>query len=315
MKKIFALALAASMMAGAANAQEAFKHLGISVEVGTTGAGVNISYPIVTDHVILTLGYNLPTYVYKTDFDLNGDLINGRIASANSAIDAYNKVINDHPNLAQAQGLNPLDRIDNVSSINTAVEAEINFVNYKAFLELYPTTKSAFHFTVGAFYGNGEWVNIGAQADPTVWGVYKKAVDQNKTIPTVAANSYGPGVPATDIHPVEGLEDAAVFNLNGQTFRLDPEHSNGHLDTKLTVRKLKPYVGIGFGSSVPTRKRVGCQLELGAYYHGKPSIVSEAEVEYNPNAFSSSTVDDVLETITKFRWYPQMTLRITGRLF
>lgn len=314
MKKIFALALAASMVAGAAQAQEAFKHLGMSLEAGTTGVGVNLSYPIVTDHLIVTLGYNLPTYTVNADFDLNGQPINDRVNQANGMIDNYNKMIDQYPDVAAMKGMSKIDRIDNVGTINTEVEAKLNFTNFKAMLEYYPTTKSAFHITAGVFVGNGEWMTISAQADRAVWSTYTKAVDQNKLIPHLSANELAPGIPATNIGPVEGLEDAAIFNLNGQTFHLAP-NCGGRLDTKMTVQKVKPYIGVGFGSSVPTRKRLGCQLELGAYYQGKPTLESPAEVAYDSKAFSSKTVDDIMKTIVHFQWYPQMTLRFTGRLF
>ncbi len=315
MKKVFALALAASMMAGASQAQEAFKHLGMSVEVGTTGLGVNLSYPLVKDHLIVTLGYNLPTYTINTDFDLNGSIINNRIASANAAIDSYNSIIEKNPEVAADKSMSKIDRIENVSTINTEIEAKINFVNFKALLEFYPTTKSAFHFTAGVYVGDGEWMSINAQADPAVWSVYKRAVDQNKLIPTLSKDELAPGVPGTDIRPVEGLDKAAVFNLNGETYCLDP-NSGGRLDTKLTIQKVKPYLGVGFGSSVPTRKRLGCQLEIGAYYQGKPTLESPSKLEaYNAEAFSSKTVDDIIKTVVHFEWYPQLTLRFTGRLF
>ena len=322
MKKVFTIALAASLLAGAAQAQEAFKHLGMSLEAGTTGLGVNLSYPLVTDHLVLTLGYNLPTFNIKTDFDLNGQPINDRVNSANAMIDTYNNLIGQYPDQAAERGMKPLSKINNIENINTKIEAKLNFVNFKAFLEYYPTTKSYFHLTAGVMIGSGEWMTIDAKADEAAWRTYTTAIEENKTIPHLSVGEISDGsqytgapvIPSTEIHPVEGLENAAVFNINGQTFHLSP-NSGGRLSTKLTVKKVKPYLGVGFGSSVPTKHRLGCQFELGAYYQGKPTLESDSEVPFNSAAYSSKTVDDIMKTIVHFQWYPQMTLRFTGRLF
>lgn len=314
MKKFFAIALAVSMMTGAAQAQEAFKHLGMSIEAGTTGAGINLSYPLVSDHIILTLGYNLPTFTYKTDFDLKTGSINGEIDRANGMIDRYNDVITRYPDEAAKRGLSMIDRIENVNKIKTDIEATIDFGNFKALIEYYPTKSSNFHFTAGLFIGSGDWISVSAQADQALWNTYLRAIEQNSKIVPMSANDIAPGFPSTDIAPVSDLDKAAKFNIYDQTFLLDKD-SKGHMDAKLTVMKAKPYIGIGFGNSVPVNHRVGFQMELGAYYHGRPSIESPCEVNYDSSAYGSDKIDDVMEVIQKMTWYPQLTFRITGRIF
>lgn len=312
MKKILALALAASLSAGAAQAQEAFKHLGLSVEAGTTGLGVNLSYPIVTDHLILTLGYNLPTFALTKDADLSVGAVNGKIDQANNAISTYNNIVQN----LNEQGLNTnnyqtIETIKHLDAIGAEVEAEINFVNYKAFLEYYPTTKSNFHFTVGVFSGNGEWVNIKATANREAWETYEQARRLNALIPNNVPNH-------PEIKPVEGLDECMKFNVDDQTILLKPE-SKGVMHARLAVEKIKPYAGIGFGSSVP-RKRVGFQMELGAYYQKAPVFESASPNTVFLDTFDSSAssidqVDNIMQTIRKISWYPQLTFRITGRLF
>lgn len=323
MKKFLALTLAASMLAGVADAQRAFRHLGISVEAGTTGAGFNLSYPLVSDHLVLTLGYHLPTYKVSTDLEFNSSAINSKIASANAVINDYNTQIAQHPEAAAAHGLSPMNPITEVGSVlDTHVEAEINFVSYKAMLEWYPELGNTFHVSVGVFVGNGDWATITAQADPTVWNGYAKAVEQNALIPhiTVGGISDGsayegaPVVPSSEIKPVEGMDKAAIFNMNGETYYLRP-NSGGRVDTRIAIQKVKPYIGIGFGRSIP-RHRLGCQIELGVYYHGKPMLEYDDKLpDFNGTAYSSKTVDGVVDIVTHLQWYPQINFRISGRLF
>lgn len=320
MKKLFALFTAAVLCTGVASAQEAFRHLGASIELGTTGLGVNISYPVITDRLVVTVGYNFPSLSVKSSFDMNGQPINSRINQANQMIDTYNSMIQKYPEQAAERGMKPIDRIENVNSIDTKVKAKLNFGDFKLLAEYYPTKKSFFHFTAGVFIGNGEWMNVTADVDKAVWQTYTNAVKQNSEIPNMKKGELtagipgAPVIPATDIHPVEGLEDAAKVNIHNDTYHL-AVNSGGRLNTKLAVQKIKPYIGVGFGSSVPTKKRLGFQMELGAYYQSKPTFESPAIVAYDDKAFSNKTVDDIVDNLVYLRWYPQLTFRFTGRIF
>lgn len=335
MKRVFTLFAASILGLSALSAQEAFKHLGASVEFGTTGLGINLSYPVITDRLIVSVGYNFPSYSIKSDFDLNGQPINERINSANSMIDQYNNMVNNYENLKNDYGsiiafpdanLKTIDRIDNVDQVHTDIDAKMNFGNFKVMAEYYPTTKSYFHITAGFMIGNGEWMNVSANVEQKAWNTYLKAIEQNKSIPTMKkgeltqnAQPPYPGFPMPvfpnrDIQPVEGLEDAVKVNIHNDTYTLSPE-SGGHLDTKLTIRKFKPYIGVGFGSSVPTKKRLGFQMEIGAYYQGKPTFESKYITTYDPKAFSNKTVDDIVDMLQYLRWYPQLSFRFTGRIF
>ena len=85
------------------------------------------------------------------------------------------------------------------------------------------------------------------------------------------------------------------------------------LDAAIQISKVRPYAGIGFGRSVPN-KRIGFQFEMGAWFHGTPKVVSPNELpadKYDPNAESIEGVGDIISKITV---YPQITLRLTGRI-
>ena len=353
MKKLFTLALAASLAGSTAFAQEAFRHLGLSAEVGTTGVGVNLSFPLVTNHLLLTVGYNFPTYTYSQSADLGPGYVNGKIDGINQMIDRYNNGVNTYNTNAQTLSqygvtLDPMSTIDSkiqhLSTITANIEAKLNLVNYKAFLEFYPTTKSAFHITVGMMYGNGDWINISGSVDPTTWGTYQQALaagDQalktvnayNNSVPLnnaqidaanqrIEEHNQIPGVRPiatiphlTTINESVPVEEAAAIKVNGQTFVLD-RNCGGRLDAALRVKKVKPYIGLGFGSSIPTKHRCGFQMEIGAYYQGAPELVSDQEnPNYLGNVYSDRTIDNLVETLQHLEWYPQLTFRWTGRLF
>lgn len=341
-----------AMACSTAFAQEAFKHLGISLEAGTTGLGVNLSYPLVTDHLTLSLGCNFPSYNINKTVDLDPSYVNNRVAGVNQMVDRYNdgaSRYNTHidPMAEIGISLSPMSQIEKVSSVEKMegdIKAKLNFANYKAMLEYYPTTKSYFHFTVGVFVGNGEWMNISAVVDPVTWGTYKSAlsaadqaisavekyntevpqhnlkiqdinaqIDEYNKTPGAAQKKHLPLFQTID--ESAPVDDAAAVTVNGQTFVLD-KNSDGRVDVTLAIKKVKPYLGVGFGSSVPTKRRCGFQMEIGAYYQGKPTLESTQEKpSFAGSSYNDHTIDKLVETICYLQWYPQLTFRWTGRLF
>lgn len=302
------------MACGAAHAQKAFRQVGMSIEAGTTGLGANLSLPLVTNHLVLTLGYNFPSFTYSDDVELNSGAISQKMNSAIGSINAYNQFIDQNDLVAAHLGLQkiPTDNLQNsVQGVKANVDATINFANYKAMLEYYPTTKSAFHITVGFMYGDGEWLNINAKADNSVWSAYRDVVREHDKLADVfqkhpeLKNQY-------NLETMPSVREAAKISVNNQSFAIDPV--SGVFESVVKVEKFKPYVGIGFGSSVPTRKRCGFQMEIGAYYQGKPELVSDQEVPFDNTAYTEKTVNTIVENIEHLQWYPQLTFRWTLRL-
>ena len=313
MKKIFTLISVAILSISTAFAQEAFKHLGASLEVGTTGVGVNLSYPVITDRLVVTVGYNFPKFPISSGFDLNSGAISSQMNQAIGKIENYNNFIDKNPEKAQYLSLSkiPTDNLKkSIDKVSTDIDAKVNFGNFKAFVEYYPTTKSYFHFTAGVLIGSGHWMDISGEADPKVWAAYKDVVHAHDQLQRVV-----------DAHPelkgevttIPSVKEAAKITVNSESFAVDPE--TGKVDVSLSVRKVKTYLGIGFGSSCPTKRNFGFQMEIGAYYQGKPTLESASKVAYDANAYSNKTVDDIVETLVYLRWYPQLTFRFTGKIF
>ena len=95
MKRLFTTAALSAMAASCAFAQsynnmEAFRNVGVGIEAGLMGAGFEVSMPVVTDHLVLVLGYNLPNFKVKTDFDVSSSDIRQKINEMNTNINNYN---------------------------------------------------------------------------------------------------------------------------------------------------------------------------------------------------------------------------------
>ena len=322
MKRILTIFVATALAAGVCEAQQAFRHLGMSLEVGSTGAGINLSYPLITNRLIMTVGANLPQIPISSSFTLSSAPLNAKMALAVEYMQSYNDLVDlyyndgyydyygrpmEHINIGDLQ-----TRIEDQQSLYTKLKAKLNLECLKVMFEIYPT-KSYFHFTIGAFISNGDWMTFHATCDHEVWDIYKEMVQKYEDVVTLADWYKRNFNPDFTIPEVENVGKAAQITIHNQTFAVDPE--TGELDARLVVNRIKPYLGVGFGSSVPTKRRLGAQLELGMYYQGKPTFKSDQSVSLNSSAYNDSKVDDVVKTVIHFQWFPQVTLRFTGRLF
>lgn len=316
MKKLFALFLTSLFAVSIVNAQEAFQSLGASIEVGTTGAGVNISLPIVTDHWILSIGANFPSISYKTNYNIDGGDLNSKISELNSSINELNKKITKFKELNPTAQVSTIDNVKSLSNNNVGVDAtaEINMVNFKVMFEYYPSSTHSFHITAGVFIGSSEFFTVNGTVDDDSWSTYQSAINTNNQLINIEKEleKYENNPFAGKTYHVDGLEDVLRFSIDDRTFAIDSKSKHGKADARIFINGVKPYLGVGFGRSIPRNHRFGFQCEIGAWYHGKAKLESPNEIAYDPTA---KGVSDVFKTMNKIVVYPQLTFRMTGRFF
>lgn len=111
------------------------------------------------------------------------------------------------------------------------------------------------------------------------------------------------------IDPGDGLEigDQIVF----------PEN-DGVAHAKLKVNTFKPYVGLGFGRSVPVNHRFNVACDLGVEFWGKPKVEAWSPVSSDWLEVSTTKDDDLnktLNTFSKIKAWPVANIRFIYRLF
>jgi hypothetical protein len=182
------------------------------------------------------------------------------------------------------------------------LEAKLKMNQFSLLFDYYPFTHSSFRLTAGAYIGNNKIVNA-----------------YNKT-PFVEASQWG----------TAGIQLAEGGNVYDKyTIVTD---KNGNIEANLKVNGFRPYIGIGFGRSVP-RKRIGLSFDLGVQVWGTPKVMTNLmyfdgnEGEFvtrnekiNKNKITRTDKDykkikDAVKTIQKFGVYPVLTFRLNGRLF
>ena len=74
----------------------------------------------------------------------------------------------------------------------------------------------------------------------------------------------------------------------------------------------RPYLGLGFGRSVP-HKRIGCQVDLGVQFWGTPKVYVNGERLEADKV--GDDLDDILSLVSRIKVFPVLNIRLVGRIF
>ncbi len=302
MKKT-AILLSLSLLAASlnANAQKAFENLSFGLEAGTNGVGVELAMPVITDHVMLVAGFNAPTLAYPVSETESLGELNGKIEEINNVLSDYQAA----------------ERIETrFSDITLSATPMLNLSTAKVLLELYPFKKVSFHITAGAYFGMGDnLMSVDLSTDEQFWSDFKSLQSEVNALNA----KYG----ANGTNPIPGYQDRNIelpaFALGNTIFEIDEKDNAGHLAAEVLVSKIRPYVGIGFGRSVPRNKHWGLQFDLGLLYHGNPELVSDNIVE-STNAEVIDLLADVeqeyIDLFNEYKvFYPHVSFKLVYKIF
>lgn len=95
-----------------------------------------------------------------------------------------------------------------------------------------------------------------------------------------------------------------------------PFDENGDIKGGVKVKKVRPYLGLGFGRLIPKR-RIGFRFELGAQFQGKPKVYAGdidnvLENKQVTDAVDEETKDDIAKVMDWLKVYPVMKFSIRG---
>lgn len=143
-------------------------------------------------------------------------------------------------------------------------------------LNLYPFRSNGFFVAAGASFGGDKFVQITGHSD-----------ELQKLI--AAGGSAG-----------LQIGDVSI-----------PVDQNGNVSGGLKVSAVRPYVGLGYGRAVPS-KRINFMLDAGVQLHGTPEVYSDfGQVDQ----LMAEVDNDFTDIINKLKVYPVIRFRICGKLF
>lgn len=262
------------------NKKNIFEHVGIGVGVGFSGITIDLGTDV-TDYLTIRGGMDIFPKI-KADFDVNTGFessLSGNVPSG------YNI---------------PKDKI--------TITGKTSLGAGHLLFDIHPF-KTAFRITTGFYFASDKIITIENKDDADLLGVAQWNAD---VYPTV--NTSKPGL-------------AALASLNGGSlprvgiemgdYFLAPDN-NGHVDAFIKVNSVRPYVGLGFGRMVPKNTRLTCNVDLGVQFWGTPKIYLngiDGEKELDKADIEDGDGSKALDIMSKITVYPQLTVRLVGRIF
>ena len=166
-----------------------------------------------------------------------------------------------------------------------AVTGKLSMITGHVLVDLFPSKGGTFHFIAGAYLGSSKVAEIYNTDD----GALAAFTAYNRIMP----DNQKAGYPLGD-------------------YMLTPDEK-GNVHADITVNKLRPYIGIGFGRSVPTKSRVACLFDLGVQFWGKPKVSCQ-DHELTEEDFNGED-GGLVKYITMTSVCPVLNFRVAVRLF
>ena len=310
MKKLL-IACSVMLLSLGASAQV---HFGIGAGAGTTSIALDASL-MVGKYVGIRGGVDImPQIKVNKDIDLKTEDANKKVSQLTNEIKELNT------KLAQ-YGLEQVDLSQypggNLPN-NMEIQGKLKNTTGHVLIDLYPGGHS-FHFTVGAYFGPEEIIDVYNKED----GFMKPITAYNDAI--IYAQSQTPSnsvVPQNVRDVVDKYGLKMIGGELGDYFVTPNPADKGNVNAYAKVKSFRPYVGLGFGRAVP-KGRIGCQFDLGVQFWGKPEIYvptyNKTTGTYQCEKIDGDKAGDdagkVLKTVSKVSVYPVLNFRLVGRIF
>lgn len=283
---LFLWAVSLTCCAWAQDNMEAFRHLSIGGELGLHGVGVELAMPV-QKHLVFKAGYNqaLPGDLLSTDMPFD-------TKDLREAQEQYSTLT----------GYEFKNKFEDESVINAGIR--MGLTNLKAMVNWYPFSTGRFYVAGGVYYTprkaqDDPFLKISGNTTENDWAALQEL---NEKYPDVTA----PG----------GKRELAM-EIGDEKYPVIENEGKGFMQADFRIDPLKYYLGIGLGRCVPN-KTIGLQLEAGALiYHNATLYCQDKEVGSLMDAADvlGDDTKEIIEYVDKYPIYPQLTLRISFRLF
>lgn len=222
-----------------------------------------------------------------------GSMVNDRIA-LRAGVDVMPKIkYNTHLDMTIVNQTESTE----LSSIpwNVAVQGRLQNSTVHALLDYHPIEGSDFRVTMGAY------------------------IAAHNKIVTVANRDEAVLLLVSDFNARRG-EFADYPDSYGQIAARMGEYSimpddEGNANAYIIVNRVRPYLGVGYGRSVPRRKSVNFQVDLGVQYIGNAHVFNGVNGQELTAEGARGEDGGWLRNISRIHVYPVLSFRIAGKLF
>ena len=158
----------------------------------------------------------------------------------------------------------------------TEVEGTIHIADGKFLVEYLPSKKYSFHLSAGIYVG-------------------KSAI-----------------ITAQNNIPLKGIENGELI-ISGHKIKVG---TDGIARASIEVNNIKPYIGFGFGRSVP-RKRVSASFDMGVMFWGTPTVYEDVTGQHLKTTSVDVNFEDdgIIDRVGSIKVMPVVNFKIVVKLF
>lgn len=304
MKKFLYLVVLLPMSLFAQNSDEfsfttsrAFEHYEVGATFGSTGLGLDVKTNINQDFK-LRAGFSFMPQIGNVE-GYTLDAVGGEYVDP--------KVSSKTQRLAELLG----DMIGS-KSVNDVIDMErkVGYFNAKVLVDWYPLEDKKWHVTAGFFWGSkkiGKAINT-IEEGPTTTAIlmYNQMYDQIQVLDKYEYPTLTIGSHSYELDPIAGKEVKESFNYygriavqlgkypDGTPFYTEP-NEDAVIKADAIANAFKPYIGVGYDTSLNRDERWKLGFDAGLMYWGTPHIYSSG-YKYHENA---ETYEEKMEHVDK----------------
>lgn len=180
------------------------------------------------------------------------------------------------------------------SSRRVEVQGTFHNSTGHALLDIYPSRNYDFHVSIGAYFSGSDKIVtvVNTESD-----LLKAVADLN------ARRGIYADVP---------LSYGQVAARMGK-YNIMPD-DDGNANAYIKVKKVRPYVGIGLGQTVPKKSSLNCLVDLGVQFSGKPHVYNGVNGEELTAEGAQGEDGGYLKTISKISFLPVLSVRLVGKI-
>lgn len=287
-----------------------FKHLEMSVTLGTTGVGIDVAAPI-CDFLQVRLGYDymLP---FKQEFEMplagGGQAARQYDENGNRKVTPFNEIA-DY--MYQKSGYELEDHIQ--------MEGKLTMNNLKLLFDIYPLAYNKhLHITAGVYWGPSQFAKAekGSGADVTLsyMASYNSMYEQASA--DDAIKKYG----RLDLYPGDYDHDfvtKGVMHKKGDPYLMQPTE-DGSVTIQAKSWTVKPYLGVGYtGRLIKSRDDWKVSAALGVMlWGGTPLQQTNEGTDLSTKVCNvKGTLGHRVALVEALKVYPVLSVRFAKTLF
>lgn len=302
------------------NEYKLFNHLGVGVNAGTSGIGIEVSSTVGQYLQIRTGVDYMPKFNYKMDFGIQLGDEQGSYNPEESQ-QRFDKLADM---LEDFTGYKPDDHV--------SLNGKPTFANFKFLADILPFENKNWRFTVG-FYAGGANVakaeNVIEDASTLIAvnmynNMYDKVLNEEEIFmglefpPDIAERflSYGKmgmvlGTYRRDVTD----ENGNILHKKDEPYKMYP-NKNNMVKSYIKVNKIRPYLGFGYGHSLSRDKKLNYSLDCGVMYLGKVHVYTHDGtcLSHDVKGYATS-IKSYMNLFNNVSVYPVVNFKVAYRIF